>query len=74
MEVYPSGTFWVDSVYSRSVDRRRHCAPESPKTQIPGPPPARVPGSVGLDWGLRSCISGKLPDATDVAGPFEPMI
>lgn len=33
-------------------------------------PTARVPGSVGLGWGLRSCISGRLPDAADVADPL----
>ena len=41
------------------------------KTKLLGPTP-RVPGSVGLGWGLRVYMSNKFPDDVDSAGPRTP--
>lgn len=65
MEVFPSGIFLGDSVYSGSVGLKPECAPEPPKTQVSGPTPG-VPGSVGLGWGLRRC---QPPGAADAFSP-----
>ena len=55
---------------------RLEWASESPgrpvKTQLASPTP-RVSDSVGLGWGLRICISSKVPGDADAAGPRGPL-